>query len=135
NSESDLPFELLDFLSEHGHSFKEVTDDSVIRDVEDGSFRVFVNRHDSLRVLHADQMLNRTRDADRNLELRRHGLTRRSNLSIDWQPLRIANGTRRGQIAAQRFGKFFRQPEIIFAFDTTTDRDNDVGLTEIDSLL
>src|SRR5438105_8933387 len=80
-------------------------------------------------------MLNRARDADRDVELRRHGLTRRSNLSIDRQPLSIADGTRRSQIAAQRFGKFFRQREIVFAFDTTADRDNDVGLTEIDSLL
>src|SRR5437764_404319 len=80
-------------------------------------------------------MLNRARDAYRDVELRRHGLSGRSNLSINRQPLSVADGTRRRQIAAERCGKFFGQGKIVFALDATTDRNNDVGLTKIDSLL
>src|SRR5207245_1501657 len=67
--------------------------------------------------------------------LGRNGLSGRSNLSINWQPLGVTDGTRRSQIAAQRCGQFFGQREIVFALDAATDRDDDVRLTEIDSLL
>ena len=38
--------------------FKQIPDDAVISDVEDWCFGIFVDGDDSLRVFHADEMLN-----------------------------------------------------------------------------
>jgi len=41
-----LGLQLFDFFNQDGNCFEEVTDDSIIGDVKNGSFRVFVNSHD-----------------------------------------------------------------------------------------
>src|ERR1051325_786244 len=69
-----LSFELLYLFGENRDCFKEVSDDAVVCYVEDGSFRVFVDGDDGLRVLHADEVLYRSTDSERYVELRSYSL-------------------------------------------------------------
>jgi hypothetical protein len=45
-----LAFEFFDFFREHRHGFKEVANYAVVGNVEDGSFGIFVDGYDGLRV-------------------------------------------------------------------------------------
>ena len=47
---------------------------TIIGDAEDRCFGVLVNRYDHFRVLHPRQMLDRARDADGHVQLRRNDL-------------------------------------------------------------
>src|SRR5438876_3660390 len=89
-------FELADLLSEHGQDFEQIAHDSVISNVEDWRFRIFVDSDDRLRVLHADQMLNRSGNTDRDVQLGCDSLSRGSDLTIDRQPFSVADRTRGG---------------------------------------
>src|SRR5258708_11063940 len=109
--------ELLDLLNKDRQDFEQVADDAIVGNVESGSFGIVVDGHDGLRVLHPHQVLNRARDTDGDVEFGSHSLTRRTYLSIDWKPLRIADRSRRGQVAAESFGKFFGQRDVVFTLD------------------
>src|SRR3974390_2581321 len=43
---------------ERGHDLEQIADETVIRDLEDGRFLVFVDGDDDFRVFHAGEMLN-----------------------------------------------------------------------------
>jgi hypothetical protein len=49
---------LLQSVDQGGDDFKQITDYTVIRHFEDRRLRVFVDRDDRLRALHADQVLD-----------------------------------------------------------------------------
>src|SRR5918997_564814 len=73
---------LAEFLVEFRQEGEQVADEAVIRDLEDRGLLVLVDRHDDLGVLHAGQMLDRPRDADRDVEVRRHHLARLAHLPV-----------------------------------------------------
>ena len=50
---------LPDLFGEDGHRFKQLTDNSVIRDVEDRRLGIFVDRYDRSGILHAHEVLDR----------------------------------------------------------------------------
>src|SRR5438132_2012520 len=75
--------QLLDLFGKYRQNFKEIADDSVIGNVEDGSFGIFVYGHDDLGVLHPNQMLNRAGDAHCDVKFRSHSLTGRADLTIE----------------------------------------------------
>src|SRR5262249_16271667 len=60
----------------------EISDQPVIGNLEDRRLFVLVDRYDHLRILHAGKMLDRARNPDRNIELRRHDLTSLTDLPI-----------------------------------------------------
>ena len=43
---------------------KQVSDDAVVRHLEDGSFWVLIDGHDNLAILHTSQVLDRSRDTN-----------------------------------------------------------------------
>src|SRR5271169_5640743 len=49
---------------ELGQHLEEIADQAIVGDLEDRRFFVLVDGDDDLRVLHAGEMLDRTRDAD-----------------------------------------------------------------------
>src|SRR5579875_2122642 len=64
----------LDRVGQLGQHLVEVADDPEIGELEDRRVGVLVDRHDVLRGLHADLVLDRPGDARREVQLRRHGL-------------------------------------------------------------
>jgi hypothetical protein len=57
-----------------GDDLEQVGDEPVVRDLEDRRVGVLVDRDDDLAVLHAGEVLDRSRDADGDVELRRDDL-------------------------------------------------------------
>ena len=60
---------LVNSSSSSGQDREEVADEAVIGDLEDRRFLVLVDRDDDLGILHAGEMLDGARDADRDVEL------------------------------------------------------------------
>src|SRR6202042_877288 len=60
----------------------EIGDQAVIGDLEDRRLLVLVDRDDDLGILHPRQMLDRARDADRDIELWRHHLAGLPDLPV-----------------------------------------------------
>jgi hypothetical protein len=53
---------------------KQITNDAVVGHLEDRRLASFIDGDDRARALHADEVLDRARDAERNVQLRRDGL-------------------------------------------------------------
>ena len=63
-----------DLFGEPGHDLEEVAHDAVVGHLEDRCVLVAVDRDDGARRAHAGQVLDRARDADRDVKLRAHRL-------------------------------------------------------------
>src|SRR5438094_8383554 len=126
--------QLLDLFRKHRQHFEEIADDSIIGNVEDRGFGILINGHDGLGVLHSNQMLNRSGDAHGDVKFRSHSLTGRANLTIDRQPLCIADRSRCREIATENFSQFLCESQVVFTLNSATDGDNDIGFAEVDGL-
>src|SRR5262245_36552811 len=125
----------LQFSDNRRHDLEQVAGNAVVGDFEDRRVRVLVDGNDGPRALHADDVLNRAGDTERDVELGRHGLARAADLPLHRQPARIADRTRRGQLGAERLGQLLRHRQVLLPLDAAADRDNPLGLREIDRLL
>src|SRR5262249_41931508 len=103
-----------EFGREFGEGLVEVGDKAVVGNLKDRRLFVLVDRDDHLRVLHAGEVLDRARDADRNVEFRRHHLTGLTDLPVVGRIAgvdRSARGADRGtQLVRDRldvFGEVF----------------------------
>jgi hypothetical protein len=80
----------LDFVDELGDDGEQVADDAVVGDLEDGRFRVFVDRDDGPGGLHASPVLYRAGDPERDVQLRADGLAGLPDLEL----VRVPAGVR-----------------------------------------
>src|SRR5947209_520600 len=103
-SKSSLLSELGQRLGQLGHRLVEVGDQAVIRHLEDRRVLVLVDRDDHLGILHAGQMLDRARNADRDIKLRRHHLAGLADLPV----VRRISGIHRGARGADAGPKLVR---------------------------
>src|SRR5437763_9656378 len=60
-------------LDDRRHDLEQVADDAVVGDLEDRRVGILVDGDDRARALHADEMLDRAGDAEREIQLRRDG--------------------------------------------------------------
>src|SRR3954454_20373591 len=104
---------LVEFRDQRGDHFEQVPRDAVVGDLEDRRFRVLVDRDDGPRAFHPDQMLDRARDPERDVELRRDGLPGAADLAIHRQPAGVADRPGRGDLRAHRLGQLLRQLQVL----------------------
>src|SRR5262249_6770156 len=123
---------LFQSFGKRGHDFEDVANDAVIRDFKNRRVRILVNGHDGARALHADDMLNRAADAEREIELWSDRLPRAANLSLHGEPAFIADGTRSSNFRTERFRQLLGLRNILRRFDATPDRNDERGLRKID---
>src|SRR3546814_14990461 len=71
-----------DLAGQFGHGVEEVGDEAEIGDLEDRGVLVLVDRDDRLRILHAGEVLDRTRDTDREVDVRRDDLAGLADLIV-----------------------------------------------------
>src|SRR5437764_248511 len=83
-----------DLVGELRDDVEQVAHDPEVGQLEDGRLRVFVDHHDGLGGLHAGPVLYRTRDAHRQVELRRDGLARLPDLELVRVPAGVGSGAR-----------------------------------------
>jgi len=86
-------------IDELRHDRVHVTDDGEVAELEDRRARVLVDRDDHLRVLHPDLVLHRTRDPQRDVQLRRDGLAGLTDLRRVRVPALVHDRARRREAA------------------------------------
>src|SRR3954470_658009 len=120
-----------DLLGGGGDDRVEVADDAEVGQLEDRRLGVLVDGHDGLRGLHAGAVLDRTGDADGDVELRRDGLAGLPHL----EAVGIEAGVHRRPGGAdggtEGVGQRLDDREVLGAGDTATAGDDDRGLGEL----
>ena len=107
----------------------------IVGDFKDRRLGIFIHGDDGPRAFHADDVLNRAADAEREIKLGRDRLARGADLTVHGEPAGIADGTRGGEFAAECVGELLSHFDVFLFFDAATDRHDDFGLREIDGLL
>src|SRR3954467_7080076 len=126
---------LVQFRDHRGDHFEQVAGDAVIGDLEDRRLGILVDRDDGARAFHPDEMLDRAGDAEREIELGRHGLPRAADLAIHRQPAGVADRTRGRDLGAHRLRELLRELQVLLTLDAAPNRGDAFGLREIDRLL
>ncbi len=121
-----------ELLQQRRADLDEIADDEDIREVGDGSVRVAVDRHDRARGLHADLVLDRAADAEREIELWLHDLAGLADLLAVRDPARVDGRPRRPDRAAQRGGQVLEQREARRSADPATTGDDDPRIVDRD---
>src|SRR5215475_1706676 len=121
-----------DRLGQFGDDFVQIAHHAEVRELEDRSIRILVDREDVLRVLHSDLVLDRAGDARREVQLRRDRLTGLTDLRRVGVPAGVDDRAGRGDGAAHRLGQFLGQLEALGCAEAATAADEDVGVLDVD---
>src|SRR3954471_9270304 len=121
-------------LGELGEDLVEVADDPEVGELEDRGVRVLVDRHDVLRGLHADLVLDRAGDARGEVELRRDGLARLADLRRVRVPAGVDHraGGGDGRVAAEGGREVLSELEALGLAEAAAAGHEDVGALDVD---
>src|SRR5579871_524941 len=78
-------------LCQRRNHLEQIPHHAVIGDLEDRRVLILIDRDHRLRPLHPNQVLNRPRNPDRQIKLRRHRLPRAPHLPLHRQPAVVAD--------------------------------------------
>src|SRR5215207_1647552 len=120
-------------LGELGEDLVEVADDPEVGELEDRGVGVLVDRHDVLRGLHADLVLDRPGDAGGQVELRGDRLAGLADLGGIRVPAGVHHGARGGdgRVAAEGLGQLVAEVEALRLAETTPAGDEDVRALDV----
>src|SRR5258706_4802019 len=104
-----------DFFRQLGHDLEKIAHQTVIGNLEDRRLRILVDRDDHLAVLHARQVLDGTRDADRDIELGGDDLAGLADLVIVRHEPRVDRGARSANGRAELVAECLEHLEILAA--------------------
>src|SRR5439155_25435298 len=124
------PVALLDELGQLRDDLMQVADDAEIREFEDGRVGILVDRDDHTRALHAHLVLDRARDATRDVELRSDGPSRLADLRRIGIPARIDDRARRTHGAAERLRELLHEGEVLRGSQTAAAGDDHVRVLD-----
>src|SRR4051812_20847033 len=110
----------------------EVAHDAEVGELEDRGVGVLVDRHDVLRGLHADLVLDRAGDARREVQLRRDRLAGLADLARVGEPARVDHGARGGDGAAHRLRELLEHLEALGLAEAAAAGDQDAGVLDVD---
>src|SRR4051812_38661078 len=118
-------------LGELGDDLVEVAHDAEVGELEDRGVGVLVDRHDVLRGLHADLVLDRAGDPGREVELRRDGLPRLADLGGVRVPARVDHRAGGGDRAAERPRQLLERLEAVRVAEAAAAGHEDVGVLDV----
>ena len=127
---SRYPLRCVQQLGELRDDLVQVADDAEVAELEDRRVRVLVDRDDHVRALHADLVLDRAGDAERDVELRRHGLAGLADLRGVRVPACVDDGARRADGAAERACELLGERELLGRAESAAAGDDDVGVLD-----
>src|SRR5215470_4606169 len=81
--------QLLELLLERGGDLEQIAHDAEVGDLEDRRLRVLVDGADHLGRAHPREMLDSARDPEPEIQLRRDGSSRLTDLEAMWPPARV----------------------------------------------
>src|SRR4051812_15720725 len=109
----------------------QVTDDAEVGELEDRRVLVLVDRDDVLARLHADLVLDRARDAGREVQLRRNGLAGLADLGRVRVPAGVDDRARGGNRPAERLGEVLAELEALGLAEAAATGHEDVGVLDV----
>src|SRR4051812_8949864 len=118
-------------LGELGDDLVEVAHDAEVGELEDRGVGVLVDRHDVLRGLHADLVLDRAGDPGREVQLRRDGLARLADLGGVRIPAGVDDRAGRRDRAAERARERLERLEAVGVAKAAAAGDEDVGVLDV----
>src|SRR5215218_7896114 len=118
-------------LGELGHDLVAVAANPAAGDTEHRAVGVLVDRHDVLRGLHADLVLDRAGDAGRQVELRGDGLARLADLGRVGVPARVDHRAGGRDGAAHHAGQLLELLEALGLAEPTAAGHEDVGILDV----
>ena len=122
----DLSFSSFNQFRQFGNDAEGIAHDQQVGELANRRGGVFVDRDDRSGRAHADFVLNRTGDADRDVELRRDRLSGLSDLKIVRHPAGVGRRARRADRSAKRSGQGLQQGvERFRSAEPTPARDDD----------
>src|SRR3954470_14854328 len=119
-------------LGELWDDLVQVADYAEVGELEDRGVGVLVDRDDVLAGLHADLVLDRAADARREIELRRDGLARLTDLGRVGIPAGIHHRAGRGDGAAERVRQVLERLEALGLAQAAAARDEDLRVLDVD---
>src|SRR4051794_14787324 len=123
-------FALLDQLGELRDDLVHVADDAEVAELEDRRVRVLVDGDDHVRALHADLVLDRPADPERDIELRRDDLAGLADLRAVRVPAGVDDRACRADRAPERLRELFGEREVVGRAETPPARDDDVRVLD-----
>ena len=114
-----------------GATCEQVADDAEVGELEDRRLGVLVDRDDRLGRLHAGAVLDGAGDADRDVELRRHGHAGLADLHGVRHPAGVDDGARGADGRAERVGQLLDDREVVGLADAATAGDDDRGVGQL----
>ncbi len=120
----------VDELGELRDDLVHVADDAEVAELEDRRVRVLVDRDDHVRALHADLVLDRAGDAERDVELRRDDLAGLADLRRVRVPAGVDDGARRADRAAERARELLGEREVLGRAEAAAAGDDHVGVLD-----
>src|SRR5690606_17567271 len=101
----------------------------------DRRFLVLVDGDDGLRILHAGEVLDRARDADRDIDLRGDDLAGLADLIVVGDIARVHRRAARADARAELVGeRFDDRVEILAVLERAAARDDDLGRGQLGPL-
>ena len=127
----------LDGLDQLGNDLEQVTHDTVISHLEDGSGIVLVHSDDALGVLHTSLVLDSAGDAQSDVNLGVNGLTGLAHLVVSSDPAGIHAGAAGTNHAAQNLGQLLGQLDALFHIlaDAAAHGHDEIGANQVNQLL
>src|SRR5690606_29363207 len=120
-------------LGELGQDLMEVAHDAEVGELEDRGVRVLVDRHDVLRGLHPDLVLDGARDTRREVELRRDRLAGLTDLRRVRVPAGVDDRAGGRDGTAERGGELLAEAERLGLAETAAAGDEHVGVLDVDA--
>src|SRR5215207_3464547 len=118
----------LDRLGQLGRDLVQVADHAEVAELEDRRVLVLVDREDALGVLHSHLVLDRARDAERQIELRRHRLARLTDLGGVRVPAGVDHRAGGRDGTAHRIGQLLGQREVLLLAQPAAPADQDLSV-------
>src|SRR5690606_6747937 len=100
-------------LGERRQDLQRVADHRVGREIHDRRLRVAVDRDDHIGAFDADAVLDRARDAGRDVQLRPDRLAGLPDLPVGAHPAGLRHRTRAAVLAAEQLGQLAHEPEVL----------------------
>src|SRR5438093_5075768 len=123
--------ELLELFRELRHDLEEIGDDSEVGDLEDRRLRVLVHGDDDFRGPHPCQVLDRARDAEAEIELRRDGPAGLADLESVRPPAGVDGGARGTHRRADHAAQLFEDHVVLRSLHSAPARDDGLCLRQL----
>src|SRR5690606_5572836 len=120
-----------DLVGQLRGDLEQVTHDTEVGDLEDRGLGVLVDGDDGLRRLHAGAVLDRTGDAQCDVQLRRHRLAGLADLELRRVVAGVDGGTRGTDGGTERVGQLLDDLELVRRAHTAATGDDDRRLRQL----